>query len=249
MSANLRRANLPATVSRLPEDRMRQLNLSIQPSENCHFGHFLGADNQEIIAQLSAFARSEESSFIYLQGAADTGKTHLCQAVLHEALAVQRCVIWLPLKEFSLEPQILDGLDSFDIVILDDLGAILPEQHWEIGLFNLYNQLQAENKSLLVTAQSLPRELGIGLPDLTSRLGAMLHYRTQLLDDSELRELMKQQAEFRGLELSDKVIGFLMRRVSRANAGVLEVMRTLDSVAAGKQRVLTVPFAKQVLGV
>ena len=115
----------------------------------------------------------------------------------------QRLPAYLPLKsEREIDPEMLDGLEGYALVCLDDLERIAGKPEWERAIFNLFNLLRENGGQLVVAADRPPAGLAIGLPDLASRLTWGPCYHLIPLDDSERMELLLASAERRGLSMS-----------------------------------------------
>jgi DnaA family protein len=114
-------------------------------------------------------------------------------------------------------------------------------------LFDLYNQAKAEGAALLFAAEAVSTQLGLGLPDLRSRLGACTQFPLRPLDDGERREVLKSQASTRGIELDDTVLDWLFARYARDLGALLDLLDQLDRASLAAQRRITVPFLRGFL--
>ena len=66
---------------------------------------------------------------------------------------------------------VFENLEQQELVCLDDLQAVIGNSEWEIALFDLFNRIKANGKTLLVvSAEQSPAALPVKLPDLASRL-------------------------------------------------------------------------------
>ena len=144
-------------------------------------------------------------------------------------------------------PASVDGLQSRDLICLDDLDAIAGDRHWEAALFALCNAILDADKTLVVAAAMSPREAPIGLPDLKSRLSLLAAFQITALDDDHRLRALQLRARHRGLELPDETAGFLLNRSRRDMASLYELLDKLDLEALRAQRRLTIPFVRQVL--
>ena len=113
-------------------------------------------------------------------------------------------------------PVVLDGLETLDVLCIDDVHLVAGNDAWEKGLFNFFNRFNEPGKYLVVTADLLPDMLHINLPDLVSRLkwGTTLQIRS--MSDDDKAEALVRRAHMRGLELTDECARFLLTRLSRA---------------------------------
>ena len=97
-------------------------------------------------------------------------------------------------------------------------------------------------------ARAAPDALGLGLPDLRSRLSQCSRIGLQPLDDEGRREVLRQRARRRGWVLEEAALDWLLKRVERDLAGLTALLDRLDRASLAAQRRITVPFLRQVLG-
>ncbi|MFO8025534.1 DnaA regulatory inactivator Hda [Thiohalophilus sp.] len=221
----------------------RQLPLGVRLQDAATFENFLPADNERVLDAL----HTADTPSLYLWGAAGTGKSHLLQAVCHQAAVRNQRAAYLPLADPGLEPAMLDGMEQFERLCLDDLEAVAGDPAWETALFHVYNRLIAAGHQLLVTATGSPTALGIQLPDLRSRLGWGPVFQLQPLGDAAKRQALQQRASARGLSLDDEVTAYLMSRCPRDMRSLFALLDGLDEASLVAQRRLTIPFVREYL--
>jgi DnaA family protein len=221
----------------------QQLPLGIRLRDDATFDNFLPAGNEHVLAAL----RDPDHASFYLWGAAGTGKSHLLQAICHAAVNRQQRAAYLPLGEPGLMPAMLEGMEQYDWVCLDNLDRIAGDPDWEIALFHAYNRIQAEGHHLVITASVSPAALMIQLPDLQSRLSWGPVFQLQPLADQAKRLALQQRASNRGVSLEDEVADYLMKRCPRDMASLFHLLDDLDEASLAAQRRLTIPFVRDYL--
>jgi len=220
-----------------------QLPLQIKLNDTATFGNFLDTGNRAPVAIMQAASEP----YLYIWSEAVTGKSHLLQAACREVQ--QGSAIYLPLAELHNQPaQILEGLEQFALLALDDLQLIAGREDWERQLFHLYNRLREQGGRLYVSAKSPPANLNINLADLVSRLNWGPVYQLQALDDEDKINAMQQRAGQRGFELPDEVASYLLARYPRDLHSLFALLERLDFASLQAQRRLTIPFVKSHLG-
>ncbi|MBS0286586.1 MAG: DnaA regulatory inactivator Hda [Proteobacteria bacterium] len=226
-----------------------QLPLSIALRDDCALDTFYAGDNQHIVSHLSLIAKGQGEQFTYLWGKEGVGRSHLLQGVCHDAARFGLGAVYLPLATLTHRAplQLVEGLERLNIVCLDDIDAICGNSAWEEALFYLYNRLRSVNHRLLVAAQCPPAKLEMKLADLKSRLSWGVTYHLHPLNDEQLIGALQLRARQRGLELSDEVGLFLLRRNMRSMPHLYELLERLDKASLAAQRRLTIPFIKEVL--
>ncbi len=222
-----------------------QLALGIGLKPTVNFNGFIPGRNGEAVSRLL----SGTDPFIYLWGESGSGKTHLLQASCHQQDESGCTCAYIPLAQTSeLEPGILEGMETLDLVCLDDLEKVAGKQEWEIALFNLFNQLRERDARLLIAANSAPAGVDIRLPDLASRLTWGPCYHLLPLDDDGRLILLTQLSQQRGLELSKDTASYLLHRIPRDISSITGLLEQLDQASLAAKRKLTIPFVREVLG-
>ena len=191
---------------------------------------------------------NQEPRQYFLWGSASTGKTHLLQAICNQLATSEKNVIYLPMKELVHQSaDILNDMQQLDVLCIDDVDVVLGDELWDRQLFILINELRAKNKSIVMTANSSPHEIKISFPDLASRLVWGPVYKLSLLKDEEKSRAIQAHAKVRGLEVSDEVCSYLLKRFPRDLNKLIELLDQLDKESLVQQKKVTVPFVKAVL--
>jgi hypothetical protein len=124
-------------------------------------------------------------------------------------------------------------------------GAELRDER---ALFNAWNEAQATRLPLLIVADAAPSAWPIALPDLASRLAATPVVEIGAPDDDLIAALLAHMLARRGVPLPPEVVAYLVPRVPRSHAHVIAVADALDAASLARRRPVTVPFAREVLG-
>ena len=219
------------------------------PDDETYASYFGGEDSLEVNHLKAAFEQlTQQFQYTYLCGLGDSGKSHLLYATCIHAQEQGLSSMLLSLSEVQqFGAQVLEGLDTLDVVCIDDLHLVAGDEVWEKALFNFFNRFNEPGKLLLISADLLPDMLNITLPDLESRLkwGTTLQIRS--MSDDDKAQALTNRAKMRGLELSDDCARFLLTRLSRDMRALLDVLDTLDHASMAAQRKLTIPFIKATL--
>ncbi len=224
---------------------MSQLALPLKLQDHAVFASFLSVGNEALCSYLQQLTNSENGDGCFLWGQAATGKTHLLQALCAK---VGDRSVYLPLAEFvDLSADILAGLEERPFICLDDLHRVAGRPEWEVALFELMNAVKDRNGTIVIAATATPREIGIRLADLQSRLTKLTVFHTVQLNEKDRIEALRLRAKFRGLELPTEVAKYLLSRNRRDMQSLYQLLDKLDVQSLVAQRRLTVPFVRQVL--
>lgn len=225
-----------------------QLPLGFSLAPGATFASYFRGPNALAVDLLQGMAAGKGEFQAYLVSAGGLGKTHLLQAACQRRGAAGGPVAYLPLADLAgLQPSALSGLEQLDLIAVDDIDAIAGDADWEAALFHLINDARATGARLLFAARQTPAELGVALPDLTSRLAWGPVLRLAALDDDEKRDALAARADELGLTLPPAVADYLMRHCQRDFAGLLARLAELDRASLATGRRLTIPFVRRVL--
>ncbi|HET8791970.1 MAG TPA: DnaA regulatory inactivator Hda [Modicisalibacter sp.] len=226
-----------------------QLPLGVGLRDDATFGNFLPAGNAAPLAALQHQFDDDGEAFIYLWGGEGSGRSHRLQAACHEASARDRRALYLPLNELGhFPPHVLEDIERLDLVVIDDLDAVVGRKRWEEALFHAFNRLRDADKRLVIAAGAAPRQLAIELADLASRLSWGMTFHIERLDDEGRFGALQLRAHARGMQLPDDVTRYILHRGPRRLADLFDTLERLDRASLSAQRKLTIPFVKQSLG-
>ena len=228
------------------EGQQLTLSLGCQPKRD--FDGFVVGDNAQLVKALKCLPEANERRFYYIWGESGCGKSHLLQAECQlSTLAQSRCIYLEAEQLLEFGPEVLDGMEHFGLVCVDDIDRLLGVELWEEGFFHFYNKLFDGNGSLVVSASSAPRSLDIELPDLQSRLCSGEVYQVASLADDAKMEFMISDAHKRGFQLTPEVAEYIIQRSPRDILSLQAVLDTLDALSLSEQRLITIPFVKKAL--
>ncbi len=218
-----------------------QLTLGVALRDDATFDNFYPGKNLSLIAYL----KNNHDFLLYLWGVPSCGLTHILQALCWQSA---HC-LYLPLRaKQEFKPSILDNIENLDLLVIDDIDQVAGMLDWEEALFHAYHRLQQAGKKMIVGAHHSAKSLPFKLADWQSRLVGSTSIELNPLSDDEKRQALQLRAKQRGFELPEEVLDFLMRRTERSLSTLLNLLNQLDTMSLVKQRKITIPFVKEVLG-
>lgn len=232
----------------MTSDSASQLPLGIRLNDEATFANFLvSSGNRQLFDVLTSTSPSVQ--LIYLWGAEGSGRSHLLQALCHRYAESGASALYLPLlSRHDFAPQILEHSHALSVICVDDLDAVAADSVWQEAMFHCFNEAAESNVLFVVTASRAPRDLDLSLADLRSRMQKGLIFQLQAADDGFKKQILQHRANSRGISLSDQVCDYILQRADRSLAGLIAVLERLDSESLQRQRRLTVPLVKDVMG-
>ena len=228
---------------------MFQLPLSVALRDDASFDNFSINNNELLVSKIQqCIGQKTSEGSIFFWGENTAGKTHLLQAVCAQAASINLNAAYIPLAvAHELDVKILDGLESFDLICIDDVDLIAGQVNWEKAIFELYNRVFDNNSQIMITATRSLKETPLKLPDLVSRLSWGFVFHLLALTDDEKPMALQAHAKVRGFELPDNVATYLLNHYPRDMNVQCELLDELDKASLTAQRKLSVPFVKQWL--
>lgn len=228
---------------------LSQLPLPFSLAAHETFESFYAGKNEQLVTEIKQAISDDQYHYIYLWSAESVGRSHLMYAACHQVTEQEKWASYVPLdRHSSLSPEMLQGMEHYSLVCLDNIDAIAGKSEWEIAIFDLFNRLyENQQTTLLISGNCAPRHLPLTLPDLASRLDWGHVYQLQALSDEEKMRALQQRAHLKGFELSDEVSAYLVHHIARDMKTLFSALNQLDHASLSSKRKLTIPFVKESL--
>ena len=181
-------------------------------------------------------------------GTKDSGKTYLLQALCNHFSNQGKSSFYLPMKQAKeLSVDILESLESMELVCIDGIESIAGNKVWEIGLFNLINRsLNSENRLIFTSSKNID-VMNFELKDLDSRLRKIQSHELYALTDDEILSALKHIANLRSIELGSKEAQYLLTYANRNISDLVQILESLDQLSMEMKRKITIPLIKEVI--
>jgi DnaA family protein len=227
-----------------------QLIFPFQVNQKASFASFFcSPDNAELMSRLTDLVVSKNADELIINGAEGSGKSFLMQAICNELSSSGKQFAFIPMnKAINMGVEIFQNLASLNAVCIDDLQLILSREEWETALFNLINECQQSNCSLILSFggnQSL--EDITQLPDLLSRIKRMEFMKLQAVQDEFLNQALDFVSQQLDINLEKAELEFLLKHQTREFSLLVENLIALDKQAASLKRKITIPLIKETL--
>ncbi len=229
---------------------------------NYTFSTFIvGGGNQFAHAAARAVAEGPGKNYnpLFIYGGVGLGKTHLINAIGHEAIVKQGCKSVFYLSSESFTNELIshlrrDRMDEFkskfrqaDVLILDDVQFLSGRERTQEEFFHTFNTLHQSHKQIILTSDKFPNEIG-GLEErLRNRFESGLIADIQPPDLETRVAILQKKAQLKRIPLPQEVAIFIATHVT-ANVRELEGGLTkLGAFSSLTQNPITVDLAHQVL--
>jgi chromosomal replication initiation ATPase DnaA len=197
---------------------------------------FPSASNRAALAMVDGW-QGWPSGRMLLIGPHGAGKTHLAH-------------IWAGMSGAQMVPAA--DLASADLPSLASAGAVVVEdahalpRAGEEALFHLHN-LMSNAGHLLITARTPPRDWGLMLPDLFSRMQALAITQLAAPDESLIAAVLVKLFADRQITVPPNLIAYLAPRIERSIGAARDIVAVLDARALADGRPVTRALAADLL--
>lgn len=221
----------------------------------------VGPSNRLAHASCVAVSQSPGNTYnpLFLYGNSGLGKTHLLQAVCHQARRqLDGAVIQLLSCEQFVnrfihaisEGNVLGFQSQFrtvDMLVIDDVQFLREREQSQQEFFHTFNALYNNGKQIILSADSPPAEI----PSLEARLISRFNWGLVARIDPPSYEtrvaIVQKKAQLRGLDLSEEVAEYIGQKV-QANIRELEgALTTIYALAVTNGQKVTLELAQKAL--
>lgn len=221
----------------------------------------VGSCNQ--FAHAASLAVAESPSRIYnplfIYGGVGLGKTHLMQALGQRIKVNDRRIRLSYVSSEKFTNEVINAIRydktlalreryrNIDVLLVDDIQFISGKQATQEEFFHTFNDLYDGQKQIVLSSDSLPKEI----PDIQERLQS--RFESGLIADIQPPDLetkvaiLKKKAEFERFELPDNVVFYVASKI-RSNIRELEgSMVRLMAFSSLRGEKVTLSMAQEVL--
>lgn len=215
---------------------IRQLAFDLPSPEAMTRADFFVAPSNALALQTVDGWQDWPGRKLLVVGPEGAGKTHLARIWAQDAKAV------------ILNAETLASADVASLtgraVVVEDADRIGPA---EAQLFHLHN-LVTTTGALLLTARTPPRDWGLRLPDLFSRMQATPIAHIDAPDDALLSAVLVKLFADRQIAVPANLIPYLITRMPRSIGAARGLVAALDARALAAGRPITRSLAGELLG-
>jgi DnaA family protein len=224
---------------------LRQLTLDLGTPPPSTFDNFFAGANAELVTRLRELDHALAAGPVadrtfYIWGEAGSGRTHLLQALVHEAPPghARFAGPQSSLAAFGFDPRVA-------LYAIDDCDGLSAAQ--QIAVFNLFNEVRAHPTTALVAAGNAA-PIGMTVrEDLRTRLGWGLVFHLAPLPDDAKPAVLKRAARERGIMLADDVPAYVLTHFRRDMPSLMALLDALDRFSLEQKRAVTLPLLRTML--
>ena len=207
-----------------------------QPALNANFtfdSFIVGGNNQLAYAASREVVQNPGRSYnpFFICGGHGLGKTHLLQAIGHEALSKNMRVLYASGEQYTNEflgalrerrtDEFRNKYRSADMLLIDDIDFITGKEQTEESLFHTLNDLQNADRQIAVTSDRTLQQMSNLGARLRSRLEGGLIADIQSPEHETRLAILKAKAAQKGVTVSKETLEVIAQNL-RQNIRELE---------------------------
>lgn len=201
------------------------------------FDKFLGTSNAELLYML----QQAHGQFVYVWGQQGSGKSHLLQAWVGQALQAGRNAVYADAAQGGL------GAAAFEAEYLAVDHADRLDRESQAVLFEIFNRLRNSGQGFLLLGADVPPQRLPVREDLRTRMGYCLVYDVKPLSDQEKIDALTGMASARQLVAGPEIFRYLLNHWRRDIDSLIQMLDVLDRYAVTAGRRITLPLLRQLL--
>ena len=221
----------------------------------------VGACNQFAHAAARSVATNPSRSYnpLFIYGGVGMGKTHLMHAIGRSLMAnsVGMRIIYTSSERFTNEvvsgirlermPQLRQRYRSADVLLIDDIQLLGNKERTQEEFFHTFNELHDNQKQIVISSDSPPKDIPGLLERLRSRFEWGLMADIQPPDLETKMAILDKKAEIEGVRLPEEVRTFIATKTKsnvRELEGALVKLMAYSSLTGAQ---INLVMAQQVL--
>lgn len=201
------------------------------------FDKLLGTANAELIYIL----QQEHDQFLYIWGEQGSGKSHILQAWVGQAIQAGHRALYVDVGNTILTDAVVD----YDYVAIDQVEKL--NAHEQDALFYVFNRFRNSKKGhLLFSADVSPNKLHLR-EDLRTRMSYCLAYEVKSLSREEKIAAMENMAKTRQLNIDPNIYHYLLEHWRQDLHSLLNMFNDLANYSITQGKPITLPLLRKLL--
>ena len=177
-----------------------------------------------------------EKNILNVCGERYSGKTYLSEIFLNKNKGKV-------IDSINFKYQESENLRFYQNIVLENFNENIDEK----SIFSLINFIDQNSKYLLINSLKPINEMNFKLDDLKSRAKNSLIAKIEKPDDDLIKVLIAKSLSDRQIIISNKLIEFAVKRITRSYGKIFEFIYKIDEVSLKKKKSIDLKTIKDVL--
>ena len=222
------------------DDEIKNLNqqiLSFDYEQNFKNQDFYVSRSNEYSFKLLNSWPKWEKNFVNLIGENFSGKSHLINIFLQNFKGIK-------ITASKITNDFLKEIKIHENIIIEDLLESIDENL----LFTLINNIEQDNKYLIITSTKPVVDFKFKLQDLNSRSKNFLLSAIEKPEDDLMYALILKNLSDRQISIDKKLIDFIIKRISRSYGKISDFIYKIDEISLKRKKPIDFKIIKEALG-
>ena len=222
------------------DDEINNLNqqiISLDYEQNFKDQDFYVSKSNEYSFKLLNSWPKWEKNFVNLIGENFSGKSHLINIFLQNFKGIK-------ITATKITNDFLKEIKIHENIIIEDLLESIDENL----LFTLINNIEQDNKYLIVTSTKPIVDFKFKLQDLNSRSKNFLLSAIEKPEDDLMYALILKNLSDRQISIDKKLIDFIIKRISRSYGKISDFIYKIDEISLKRKKPIDFKIIKEALG-
>ena len=219
-------------------------NLALMPALNANYtfeSFIVGSNNQLAYSASLEVAQNPGRSYnpFLICGGHGLGKTHLLQAIGHQAMSKNMHVLYASGEQYTNEfvsalrdrrtEEFRNKYRNAEMLLIDDIDFITGKEQTEESLFHTLNELQNANRQVAVTSDRNLQQMSHLSERLRSRLEGGLIADIQTPEFDTRLAILKSKAQQKGVDVTPDTLELIAQKIKQ---NIRELEGSLNRVIA-----------------
>jgi len=247
----------------MPESKSshRQSIINFPARPEFSFSNFVVYEGSEIaFASAKEICSSEKISYntLYISGESGLGKTHLLVSIgnsVAENLPGKKALYLrcddfvrnIALEESSFANKTLGQLADVNYLLMDNIDQISGQGLAQEKLYHIYNTIAERGGKIVFSGRKSPDQLFNTESYLKSRFNWGMTATIRRMDDAASARVIKKLCRDIDLDVSDKIITFLLNRIPRDYPSLKKALTKINQKSFARKSKVTLPLVKETL--
>jgi len=222
--------------NRITMSELDQLLLNFKFSKNYKKDDFFVSKSNFFAFNLVESWPKWEKNILNVCGERYSGKTYLSEIFLNKNKGKV-------IDSINFKYQESENLRFYQNIVLENFTENIDEK----SIFSLINFIDQNSKYLLINSLKPINEMNFKLDDLKSRAKNSLIAKIEKPDDDLIKVLIAKSLSDRQIIISNKLIEFAVKRITRSYGKIFEFIYKIDEVSLKKKKSIDLKIIKDVL--
>ena len=242
---------------------LKRMHIDPQLNPNYTFENYVEGDCNRVARSAGMLVARKPGTTTFnpmvVYGGVGWGKTHLVQAIGNEVRRIlpSKSVLYVSAEKFinqfiehSKNHEVNDFIHFYqliDVLILDDIQLFVNAPKSQDVLFAIFNHLHQSGKQIILTSDTIPKDLGGMQERLLSRFKWGLNVDIQAPDYETRQSILRMKMKHEGIEIPEDIVKYIAFNI-QGNVRELEgAIIALFAQATLNNKDIDLELAKKVM--